>query len=253
MRSHDEIRSLLGVYALDAIDDPDELSAVEAHLARCAECRAEVDEHRSVTTAMAEADLRAPSGLWDRIASGLDQEPAGPVRGSWWPIQGLTSVAAAIAVVTAIGMTALWADANAEVDDLQQRVDELEAGITEAQLTLGRDPMELAVERARTRSGAVEVTVGGDIGSSQAVVLPDGSGWLTEVEFAPLDPGSTYQLWAIQDGTVISAGILGADPGTVAFHIDAERLNGLVVTIESAGGVVSSSNEAAAAWLPSGA
>ena len=249
MRSHEEFQSLLGVYALDAIDDPDERSEIEAHLARCPRCREEVDGYRSVTTIMAETEIRAPAGLWDRIESGLEDETKPPVRGSWWPVQGLTSIAAAVAVLAAVGMTVLWADANSESDELRERIDQLEAGIEQAELTLSRNPLDLAVQRAREQSGVLEVTVGGEIGSSQAVVLPDGSGWLTEVDFAPLDSARTYQLWAIQDGSVISAGILGTAPGTIAFHVDADRLDGLVITIETAGGVVSSSNPAAAAWL----
>lgn len=246
--THDEIRSLLGVYALDAIDDPEELTEVEAHLVGCATCRAEVDEHRSVTTVMAEAELRAPSGLWSRIESELDSSSATHSR-RWMSLQGFTSIAAAIAVVGAVGMTALWADAAAEVEDLEARIGELQAGMEQAQLELSQDPLELAVDRARERSDVFEVTVGGEIGSSQAVVLPDGSGWLTDVQFVALDPARTYQLWAVQDGVVISAGILGPAPGTIAFHVDAELLDGLVITIESVGGVISSSNDAAAAWL----
>lgn len=249
MRSHEEFRSLLGVFALDAIDDADERSAVEAHLARCPECRREVDEHRFVAGELAETELGAPEGLWNRIESELDDQVETPERSGWWPIHGLTSIAATVAVVAAIGMTALWADADSEVEGLRERISELEAGLEQAELTLSQDPFDLAVERARSQSDVFEVTIGGEIGSSQAVVLPDGRGWLTDVDFASLESTRTYQLWAIQDGTVISAGVFGSTPGTVAFHVDADLLDGLVITIEAAGGVVSSSNPAAAAWL----
>jgi hypothetical protein len=248
MTSHDDIRSLLGVYALDAIDDPDELATVETHLARCSECREEVDGHRSVAAVMAQAELTAPTGLWDRIGSELEPASA-PSSSRWSGIQGITSMAAVVSVVAAVGMTVLWTQANRDVDDLRDRIGELQAAVDQAQLELERDPVELAVERAAVSGAALEVTVGGDIGTSRAVVLPDGHGWLTDVEFAPLDSSQTYQLWAIQDGAVISAGVLGSSPGTVSFQIDASRLDGLVITVEEAGGVVSSSNPAAAAWL----
>lgn len=248
MMSHDELRGLLGVFALDAIDDPDELAEVEAHLALCEECRSEVDAHRSVTAAMADADLSAPSSLWGHIESELDTKATIHVTRRW-PVHGLTTIAAAVAVVAAVGMTTLWADANGEVEELRNRVGELVANVEEAEAALERDPIDLAVERARASDQAFEVTVGGVIGSSQAIVLPDGYAWLTNVSFEPLDDTQTYQLWAIQDGAVISAGILGPVPGTVAFHVDADRLDGLVITVETAGGVVSSSNGAAAAWL----
>lgn len=249
MTDHDDIRSLLGVYALDAIDDPDELRAVELHLTGCAECRAEVDAHRSVTSAMAEAELQAPPGMWERIQGELDVQQAVRSRRPWNPTR-LTSIAAVAAIAAAVAMGALWSEANGDVADLEDRITELEAAVVQAETALAQsDPAELAVERAREAGAAIEVTVSGDIGSGTAIVLPDGQGWLTDLSYAQLGPSETYQLWAIQDGIVISAGVLGSHPGTVSFHVDADRLDGLVITIERAGGVVSSENPAAAAWL----
>ena len=139
---------------------------------------------------------------------------------------------------------------NDDVADLEDRITELEAAVAQAEADLDQaDPAVLAVERARSAGTALEVNVAGEIGSGTAIVLPDGQAWLTDVTYEPLDPTETYQLWAIQDGAVISAGVLGAEPGTISFHVDASRLDGLVITIENAGGVVSSSNPAAAAWL----
>lgn len=249
MTDHDDIRSLLGVYALDAIDDPDELRSVELHLTECAECRAEVDTHRSVTTAMAEAELQAPSGLWNKIERGLETETTQPLRARWG-LHNITSIAAVVAIAAAIGLGALWSAANGEVSDLWDRVGELEDAVAQAEAAIAAaDPADLAIQRARSAGTSLEVTIAGEIGSGTAIVLPDGQAWLTDVTYEPLDSSQTYQLWAIQDGTVISAGVLGSDPTTVSFHIDADRLEGLVITVEAAGGVVTSDNPAAAAWL----
>ncbi len=252
MNNHHDIQSLLGVYALDAIDDPDELRAVELHLTECAECRAEVDAHRSVTSVLAGADLEAPPGLWSRIESGLEGEVTRQSGGRRWlsNITAITSIAAIVSIAAAIGMGALWSAASGDVLDLRERVDELEAAVERAEAAIeDTDPVDLAVQRARSAGSALEVTISGDIGAGTAIVFSDGQGWLTDLTYEPLDESRTYQLWAIQDGEVISAGVLGADPETVSFHIDAERLDGLVITIEEAGGVVSSANPAAAAWL----
>jgi hypothetical protein len=46
----------------------------------------------------------------------------------------------------------------------------------------------------------------------------------------------TYQLWALSGGRRISAGVLGARPELVAFHV-ATRIDGLAITDEPAGGV----------------
>ena len=150
MTDHDDIRSLLGVYALDAIDDPEELRSVELHLTECAECRAEVDAHRTVTSAMAEAGLETPPGLWTRIEGGLEADPVGPGRNRW-QLHNITSIAAVAAIAAAIGMGALWSAANGDVLDLRERVGELEATVAQAEAALDTtDPVDLAVQRARS-------------------------------------------------------------------------------------------------------
>jgi anti-sigma factor RsiW len=72
--THDPIEELLGAYALHAIDD-DERAMVEAHLATCPRCRAEVDSHREVAAHLALTGAPAPDGLWERIAGAIESEP----------------------------------------------------------------------------------------------------------------------------------------------------------------------------------
>lgn len=45
--AHDPAASLLGAYALDALDDAERVR-VEAHLADCSRCRAEVSRHQYI-------------------------------------------------------------------------------------------------------------------------------------------------------------------------------------------------------------
>ncbi len=66
----------------------------------------------------------------------------------------------------------------------------------------------------------------------------------------PADSDHVYQLWAIQSGEVISAGLMDSAPSITPFHIDASALEGLVLTLEESGGVAVSSQAPAAAWLP---
>ena len=54
--THDPIEELLGANALNAVDD-DERAAVDAHLATCPRCRAEVDAHREVASHLALGQL----------------------------------------------------------------------------------------------------------------------------------------------------------------------------------------------------
>src|SRR5260221_6653406 len=80
MTEPQDIEELLGAYACDAVD-PDERDAVERHLPGCPRCRAEVAELREVTALLANADAATPvpDGVWDRIASSLEETPP-PLR-----------------------------------------------------------------------------------------------------------------------------------------------------------------------------
>ena len=64
MNGHDELISLLGAYALDAVDD-DERRAIDEHLEICAACRAEVAQHLEVAAALGTTAVSAaPDDLW---------------------------------------------------------------------------------------------------------------------------------------------------------------------------------------------
>jgi anti-sigma factor RsiW len=69
--THDEIRELLGVYALDAVD-PETAALVEQHLEGCVRCATEVSQHHEVAGLLANSGGPSPAGLWDGIASQLD-------------------------------------------------------------------------------------------------------------------------------------------------------------------------------------
>ncbi len=66
-----ELDELLGVHALDAIDDPVERAAVEDYVVRSPRARAELDSHRHVASAIGNSVIAAPHDLWTRIADRL--------------------------------------------------------------------------------------------------------------------------------------------------------------------------------------
>ncbi len=68
--SHSEIEGLLAPFALDAVD-ADEQVAVEAHLAGCTACRAEVADYRRAAAAFARSEIPTDDD-WDRLAEGLE-------------------------------------------------------------------------------------------------------------------------------------------------------------------------------------
>lgn len=256
MMQHEEAKSLLAVHALHAIDDPEEIDELERHVATCPECRDELDRHRAAAAALAEGTLGAPPSLWRRIQTDIEVSPSNEhatvtplstrATGRW------LAVAAVASLLAAASLAGLLTSARADLTDLRQQVVAMERELGEQRDTieaLSGDPIERAIDLARSSEQSLEVDLVGEIGHGAAVIRDDGHGWLTDIDFQPLDDSRTYQLWAIQDGVVISAGVLGPAPNTVSFHVDFDRLDGLVITIERAGGVVSSENGAAAAWL----
>ena len=74
MMTHEEASELLAVFALDAVDS-DEHEQIEAHLAECPRCRAELDAHREVAAALGNSVEPLPEGLWSSIASRLPPRP----------------------------------------------------------------------------------------------------------------------------------------------------------------------------------
>jgi len=74
---HEEIADMLGAFALDAVDG-DEAAAIAQHLLTCPRCTAELAEHRSAASLLANQGGDAPGALWDRISAQL-QPPAGAI------------------------------------------------------------------------------------------------------------------------------------------------------------------------------
>ncbi len=259
MTQHDDytdIEELLGVYALDAADAP-ERHLVEQHLLVCEVCRVELSQHRTVLAALS-ADMEpAPDRIWARIAGTLDAQQPGPaniiplkrVSGitGFKPLHWAAGVAAAMAVVLG---GAVFTQAN-QINDLNIRVAAQEQEITALASVPAGNPLEQAVTVALDDPGAqvATLTAEGTSGAMLIVVLPDGTGYVYQSTLEQLPDGLTYQLWAVIDDRVISAGVLGNRPNIVPFHIDPEGLQGLVITREVSGGVAQSEAEPVVSWF----
>jgi hypothetical protein len=234
MTSRDpELDALLGAYALDALDDT-ERARVDEYLARQPAARDEVDELRESAAALALTpveDQRPPAALWTKIAADLgDARGAEPARHS--STRWLVPIAAAAAIAAAL--------LPVQVFSLQRDLDA--ARVDNAAL-------EARFEAATRSAGArqVALTPGDGAEVARLVLLPDGTGYLVNDALAPLEPDQTYQLWVLMgdesdpsaDPTVISAGVLGAEPGAATFKTVGPVV-GFALTVERAGGVTSS-------------
>jgi anti-sigma-K factor RskA len=244
MSGHEEIRELLGVYALDALRT-DEHEAVTRHLAGCAECQAEVADHLEVAADLSAITTAAPPpGLWDRIAGELDPAPgddggtrAAPTlrvvppvatssppaatarRPLWITAASIASVAAAIVVVLAVG----WLRASQRAND--------------AEAVLAKPAIEVAADQALNdpRNRRLDLrTPTGDV-TAIAVVTPTGEGYFVPRGMQVLPDDRTYQLWQIGPAGPVSLGVFGNEPGVRGFHLQG-AVQTLAVTNETAGG-----------------
>ncbi len=249
-----EIEELLGAYALDAVD-PDERARVEAHLVDCASCRAEVDEHLEVVAVLSGSPAKPSGSVWEAIAARTAEAPIPatvvpmPRRSAsrTWSATWVSSIAAAVAVILAIGFIA---QAN-RIGDLDAQVSAQTEQIATLTAALDTDPLVRAATAALDVPGATVANLTGEdaAGAMLIVVLPDGTGYVYESTLQDLPDDLTYQLWAVVDGKIISAGVLGNHLDVVPFHLDPHGLQGLVITREVAGGVSHSEADPVVSWF----
>ena len=239
-----DLDSLLGAYALDALDAHDR-ARVDAYLAEHADARSEVDDMRETAASLAllpESSMTAPPELWDRIAEVIaaegvqdgQREGAGgdelaARRAARSRMKWLMPAAAAAAIALVV-LAAQVVSLRSQLDNSKQ---------------LGSKGMALAFDRAAKSSGAREVGLKAGSGATLArvVLLPDGTGYLRGDKLGTLRPNQTYQLWAVT-GTVkapvvVSAGVLGPHPTAISFRASGP-VHAFAVTVETAGGVVTS-------------
>ncbi len=196
----------------------------------------EVASYRQVAVALTNGlpDIvpAASPELWDRISeeAGIT-EPApadnvSPIR-RFRPGFMMLAAAALIAVV-AVGATSLLAIRD-----------------------LSTEPRSLAAAAATSADAlAVNLTSPDGVADIQAevVISADGTGYVIADSLPRLNDDRTYQLWLIVDDRVISAALLGPDPGISEFRAEG-NVTGIAISNEIAGGVVVSEVAPTALWL----
>ena len=235
---HEEIRQLLGAFALDAVDEH-ESTAVHAHISTCKECEAEVAEHREVAAMLANTGGDAPAHLWDRIEARLEppHSNASVIELADHPRAGSRTERTSrhrarwLGVAAAVVAVALLAG---QLVHLQGRIDQLQGQGAQAQLVR-------AAETALHAPVASKVTLisSADARVAQIAVLPGGSAFLLNDALPALPSARTYQLWGQEGHTLVSLGLLGSHPTAIAFQLGhGDVISRYAVTDERAGGVV---------------
>jgi len=237
--SHEEVAGLLGAYALDALE-PAELQVVDRHVQRCEACLAEVAQHREVAGLLTPGWAKPPAGLWDRIAASLEEAPPpldlAPVI-AMKPAQARMadkprrSIGMGVAAMVAVAAVAMIGFLGIRVADDRRRIDQLAGGAHV-------DELQRAANAALADPSARKVDLVSTDGyrNAQAVVLPDGTGYMVSSNLPALAAERTYQLWALVGTSRISVGVLGTEAQVAPFKVGRD-VWALAITEESAGGV----------------
>lgn len=248
--SHAELGELLGAYSLHALED-DEMAIVDEHLATCEACSLELVALFDVAAALGTVvETPVPAAIWDRIASEVRSGRVGGVGGvgvadlepGGIKPPTLSAVPDRVAPVIAL-------DAAREAKRFRMRGLRIAIGSAAAaaavvipltaSLTGSGTPSLAALgARAAREPGAVTMSLKDPSGRqmARAVITASGKGYILRDSLPALPAGKTYQLWAVT-GKVVSAGVLGRDPGVSAFTVDAPA-TALAITVEPTAGSV---------------
>src|ERR687887_321945 len=205
----DTIHELTAAYALDALDERDELE-YEAHLARCPRCREELAAFTETATSLAYGveSPAPPPDLRDRILVRARAERPNivPLRPAW---RSWTAAAAAVAALAAIGLGVLGVPPLRSLDRTRS-AKEQQAGL----LAIVSDP----AARRFTLSGA----------HGTLVVAQTGAGALLVSNLRPAPSGKTYEAWVIQNQSPRRAGTFST---TKPFPLTRRVPEGAVVAV----------------------
>ncbi|MGH9047776.1 MAG: anti-sigma factor domain-containing protein [Acidimicrobiales bacterium] len=250
--NHDEVIEALGAYALDAMD-PDEAEVVRRHVEECPRCAQELTQLQHTAALLGNVGGEAPEHLWDQIAGRLGEvrPEQGPhampatispilARSTRKRPKALTTVTRRPWVLGVAAAAVVIALLSAQVVRLNDRVGTLNALNSSASLNqLARSALNspgaetIALESANASGGT----------DAQVVVLPSGAAYLMNSALPRLPASETYQLWGRAGKHLISLGVLGDAPKTVAFTVkSASTYQAYVITAEHAGGVVKSTH-----------
>lgn len=246
----EHIDELLPFYALDALSE-EERELVETYLREHPEARQQVEELGAAASALpysvqpVEPSPRSKAALMARVAAdqkaaapSVQQDRSAPRRKMHFAnlFRALSLGAAAIAILWAVVLNLQVARLQSQVTALNDRIaaqsDALDRIVTSLPQT---DPSTVITVALRGTDSQPQV-------QGQLIVNPDSqSAVLVITGLPPLDAGQTYQVWLINGGAPISAGLLAADEnGQAVFIVTSEESIGsfsqLGISIEPQGG-----------------
>ena len=202
-REHDDLKSLLGAYALDAVP-PDEMRRLEDHLASCPECTHEMNLLRQASAQLAWLHPpEDPGDLVDRIASALP-------RRSRRVVTRAAVAVAAVAVVAAGLLGGALVRERGRNTDLVHVVASADRAVT--------------LQARKGFSGRGRVYLARDRAALVLDHVPDAG------------RGRAYQLWAIRDAKPVSMVVVGGTGHIEQAFGWTGRADAFAITIEPLGG-----------------
>ena len=247
---------LLPAYALGAVDGED-LREMESHLATgCAECRRQLDLWQGdLEELAASVEPVAPSETARRRVQRI-AGAAAPVRSRPpWTLRWAVLVAAASLLIV---VWSGWRQARlgdeldrlgAERDRLARQVSGLDRQLGLARAEANRMAESLAIISSPGSKAIVLAGLGpSPQASGHTFVSPErGKAVFYAFDLPALAPDKTYQLWWIEGGKPVSAGIFNVDErGTGSVRVERApqvAADAWAVTIEPAGGVPAPTGE----------
>jgi anti-sigma-K factor RskA len=251
MTDHAQYAEALALYAMGALDNPQELADLQSHLGTCGECRREFDALRAdaALLALSAAGPQPPQRARQRLLNAIAAEPrtkqkeepqekrfiVGRLRSNW-----LSFAPIAVALVLAVFSLLLLR----EIVHMRHRNEQLAAELRDAQLKSAQaqevldmlnDPkaVRMTLVAAQTRPWPQVKTI---------YVPAKGHVLMLANNLDPLPEGKVYQLWLIPaKGDPMPAGTFWPDNGGSRMMMHTMETEGIdakafAVTVEPAGG-----------------
>ncbi|MBZ5491790.1 MAG: anti-sigma factor [Acidobacteriia bacterium] len=255
MNAHPQFAEALALYAMGALDNPQDLAAVQAHLGTCGDCRRELEALRADTAllALSATGPQPPARSRDRLLKAVAAEPRverrnqqryalGHLRRRW-----VTIAPVMMMLILAVFSILLWRDlrntrqalrhTHAQLEQIQSDLARTNTELAEAKMVRdllhAPDAWPLTLVSKKTPPQPQIKTV---YSKQQGALL------LMANNLTPLPENKIYQVWLLpaDGGAPMSAGWFKADSkgNGMMFHKMSTGViaKGFAVTIENAGG-----------------
>lgn len=253
MTDHAQYAEALALYAVGALDNPQELADLKAHLGTCGECRREFDALRADTAllALSASGPQPPQRARQRLLNAIAAEPrtaqqkeqqekrlfmVGRLRSNW-----LSFAPIAVALVLAVFSLLLLRDNQR----MRNRNVQLAAELLDAQNKSAQAQEVLAMLNDTKAVHMTLVSAPNQAWPAVHTVYVPAKGHVLLVanNLAPLPEGKVYELWLIpaKGGDPMPAGTFWPDSGGCRTMMHAMETEGIeaqafAVTVEPVGG-----------------